>query len=226
MLRRGTAFVIAVLAACLASTMAATAAEPLPAKRPVITLSMPTSAMAEVPENFRISATPASSTARAVAILQVKTSRGFETLQRRTLDARGRTRGVIVSNQAETRTYRAALLSKRGRVITTSRPVTVTWTPLSYTARLDCEMSTAPVRVEIPCTISVTPQVNLAGILASLQFRGKTDWVPLEAMPVNSKGLAQSHVDWHLPGVGEYRVQLLRKAVVLAESAPISITYY
>jgi hypothetical protein len=225
MLRRGTAFVIAVLAACLASTMAATAAEPPPAKRPVITLSMPTSAMAEVPENFRISATPASSTARAVAILQVKTSRGFETLQRRTLDARGRTRGVIVSNEAASRTYRAALLSKRGRVIATSRPVTLTWAPLRYTARLDCASSTARVGVEIPCTISVTPQVNLDGMLASLQLKGKTDWVPLEALKVSAKGLASSHVDGWEAGVAQYRVQLLRQALVIAESPAISITY-
>jgi hypothetical protein len=226
MLRRGTAFVIAVLAACLAATMAATAAEPLPAKRPVITLALPTSAMAEVPANFRISATPASSTAKTVAILQVKTSRGFETLQRRTLDARGRTRGVIVSNEAASRTYRAALLSKRGRVIATSQPVTLTWAPLRYTARLDCAKKTAPVRVEIPCTISVTPQVNLKGIVAVLQHQGATDWFLLEALNLSAKGLAASHVDWHAPSVEQYRVHLLREAVVIAESAPVSITYY
>ena len=54
---------------------------------------------------------------------------------------------------------------------------------------------------------------------------GRTEWVPIEAVPVPADGVIATDVEGLEPGVGMYRVLLLRDAKLLAESPTISITY-
>lgn len=181
--------------------------------------------MAEVRQPFRIDVTPAPTAEGVVSALQVKSAAGYVTQQRLALDKRGRASGLVVSNRPAVRTYRAVLLSARGRVLAASPSVTVTWAPLAYSPALSCSRSSAPINVDIPCTITVTPLVRLEGMLASLQVMGRTEWVPMEATLVPAKGTIQTHVTGLEAGVGMYRVLLLRDAKVVAESPTISITY-
>lgn len=205
---------------------AVSADERPPARKPSVTLDLSTSGMAEVRQPFRIAVTPAPKAEGVTAALQVQSASGYVTQQRLRLDARGRASGLVVSNRAATRTYRAALLSVRGRVLATSAPVTVTWTPLTYTATLTCAQSAALIRVDIPCTITVTPTVRLDNMIASLQVMGRTDWVPIEAIRIPASGVITTDVEGLEPGVGMYRVLLLRDAKLLAESPTISIAYF
>ena len=224
MTRRLLALLLTVSA--LALTPAAVSAdERPPTRKPAITLDLATAGMAEVRERFRIAVTPAPKTEGVTTALQVQSSAGYVPQQRMRLDARGRASGLVVSNRAATRTYRAVLLSARGRVLASSTPVTVTWAPLTYTATLRCSQSSSPIRVDIPCTITVAPTVRLDRMIASLQVMGRTEWVPMESVRVPASGVIDTHVEGLEPGVGMYRVLLLRDAKLLAESPTISITY-
>ena len=224
MTRRLLALLLTVSA--LALTPAAVSAdERPPARKPSVALDLSTSGMSEVREPFRIVIAPVPKAEGVTAALQVQSSAGYVTQQRMRLDARGRASGLVVSNRAATRTYRAVLLSARGRVVAASTPVTVTWAPLTYTPTLRCSQSSSPIRVDIPCTITVAPTVKLDRMIASLQVMGRTEWVPMHAVRVPAGGVIASHVEGLEPGIGMYRVLLLRDAKVLAESPTISITY-
>ena len=204
---------------------AVSADERPPARKPSVTLDLSTSGMAEVRQRFRITVAPVPKSEGVTVALQVQSAAGYVTQQRLRMDARGRVTGLVVSNRAATRTYRAVLLSARGRVLATSTPVTVTWAPLIYTATLTCAQSSAPIRVEIPCTITVMPTVRLDRMIASLQVMGRTEWVPMEAVRVPQRGVIATRVAGLEPGVGMYRVLLLRDAKLLAESPTLSIAY-
>jgi hypothetical protein len=223
-IRKLTAVALA-LGALVLTPGAVSADERAPARKPTVTLSLDATGMAEVRQPFRLAVTPAPKDREVVAALQVQSSTGYVTQQRVSLDSRGRATGVVVSNRAAVRTYRAVLLSERGRVIAASAPVTVTWAPLTYTPTLACSLTSAQVDVDIPCTITVTPAVKLDGVLASLEVMTVSGWLPLEAIDVPAKGTIQTHVAGIEPGVGTYRVVLLRDAKVLAISPTISITY-
>ena len=224
MTRRLLALLLAVSALALMPA-AASADERPPVRKPAVTLDLATSGMAEVRQPFRIEVSPPPKADGVTVALQVKSANGYVTQQRLRPDGRGRATGLVVSNRAATRTYRAVLLSARGRVLAASTPVTVTWTPLTYTATLTCGQSSAPIRVEIPCTITVTPTVKLDRMIASLQVMGRTDWVPMEAVRVPQGGVIATHVEGLEPGVGMYRVLLLRDAKLIAESPTLSIAY-
>ena len=204
---------------------AVSADERPPVRKPAITLELATTGMAAMRQPFRIAVTPAPKAQGVTVALQVKSANGYVAQQRLRLDARGRVSGLVVSNRAATRTYRAVLLSARGRVLATSTPVTVTWAPLEYTTTLTCARSTAPIRVDVPCTITVTPTVRLDNMIASLQVMGRTEWVPMEAVRVPQGGVIATHVEGLAPGVGMYRVLLLRDAKLVAESPTLSIAY-
>lgn len=213
------------IATLVALPAAAIADERPPARKPTVALTLPTTGMAEVRQPFRVAVTPTPEADGIVAALQVQSPSGFVTQQRVALDRRGKASGLVVSNRPAVRTYRAVLLSARGRVLAASPSVTVTWAPLTYSPTLSCARSDAPVNVDIPCTITVTPTVRLDDVIASLQVMGRTEWVPLEAVRVPRKGIVRTHVAGLEPGVGMYRVLLLRDAEVIAESPSISITY-
>lgn len=224
MIRRLVALVVAVSALALMPSTVSADSRPT-ARTSAVTLDVSTSGMAEVRQPFHIAITPAPKSEGVTVALQVQSAEGYVSQQRLGLDARGRASGLVVSNRAASRTYRAALLSARGRVLATSTPVTVTWTPLTHTATLTCAQSSATIRVEIPCAITVTPKVRLERMITSLQVMGRTEWVPIEAMRVPATGAVRTHVSGFEPGVGVYRVLLLRDAKLLAESPSVSIAY-
>jgi hypothetical protein len=158
-------------------------------------------------------------------VLQVRSRQGFTTVRPAKLDNRGKATGTIVSNRAGTKEYRAALLSAKGRVVAASTPVTVTWAPLRHSVALDCAASSAPVGVDIPCTITVTPAVRLDRMIASLEVMGRTAWVPLEAARVPTDGTLKTHVAGINAGEGIYRVRILRDARAITISPTVSIAY-
>lgn len=224
MLRR-IPLIVLLTAAMLVPAAASLADERPPAPRPSISMTAPSTGMAEVPIAFHIGATPAALAGKSAVALQVKTSTGFVTRKRLMLDARGRVTGSLVSKRAAERTYRAVLLSRKGKAISTSAPVSVTWTPLVHTASLECARSIAPIGVDVPCTITVSPAVRLDDMVSVLQVMGRTGWVLVEADDVPSRGVVHQHVTGTEAGVGNYRVLILRDDVVQAESPAVSITY-
>ena len=225
MIRRLTIVLIAVGALSLAP-IGAIADERAPASpRWTVGLDLATTGMAEVRQPFRIDVTPIPKAEGVVYALQVKSPEGFLNQQRLTLDSRGRASGFVVSNRAAERTYRAVILSARGRVLASSTPVTVAWAPLEHSVSLTCTRTSAPVGVDVPCTITVTPAVKLDRMIASLQGMGRTDWVPIEALKVTPSGVITTDVKGLAEGVTTYRALLLRDAKVKAESAIISIAY-
>lgn len=201
---------------------ASVADERPPAKRPSITLTLPATGMADVPIAFRVGTTPG---ARATVALQVKTSTGFVTQKRVVLDARGRATGTLVSKKAAERIYRAVLLSEKGKPVAASAPARVTWTPLQHTVSLSCGRTSAPIGVDVPCTITVTPAVRLEGIVAYLQVMGRTEWVLVEATRVPASGILKTDVEGYAAGIGAYRVLLVRDDLIQAESTVTSISY-
>jgi hypothetical protein len=224
-IRRLTIMLVA-LGGLFLAPMGAIADERAPASpRWTVSLDLATTGMAEVRQPFRINVTPVPKAEGVVFALQVKSREGYLNQQRLALDSRGRASGHVVSKRAAERTYRAVLLSARGRVLASSMPVTVTWAPLEHSVSLTCTRSSAPVGVDVPCTVTVSPAVKLDRMIASLQGMGRTDWVPIEALKVTPRGLITTDVKGLAEGVTTYRALLLRDAKVLSESAIISIAY-
>jgi hypothetical protein len=213
------------LAGALAATPAVGADERPPPIKRSITVSVPAQGMAAVPMSFTVSATPAKRLAEVTAVIQVRSRQGFTTVRPAKLDNRGKATGTIVSNRAGIKEYRAALLSAKGRVVAASTPVTVTWAPLRHSVALDCAASSAPVGVDIPCTITVTPAVRLDRMIASLEVMGRTAWVPLEAARVPTDGTLATHVAGIDAGEGIYRVRILRDARTVTMSPTVSFAY-
>lgn len=214
------------LGALFLAPMGAIADERAPSsQRWTVSLDVAATGMAEVRQPFRIDVTPIPKAEGVVFALQVKSREGYLNQQRLTLDSRGRASGLVVSNRAAVRTYRAVLLSARGRVLASSPPVTVNWAPLEHSVSLTCTRSSAPIGVDVPCTVTVSPPVKLDRMIASLQGMGQTDWVPIEALKVTPSGVITTDVKGLAEGVTTYRALLLRDAKVLAESAIISIAY-
>lgn len=213
------------LAGALAVTPAVGADERPPPIKRSITVSVPAQGMAAVPTAFAVSATPAKRLAEVTAVIQVRSRQGFTTVRPVKLDNRGKATGTIVSNRAGIKEYRAALLSAKGRVVAASTPVTVTWAPLKHSVALDCAASSAPVGVDIPCTVTVTPAVRLDRMIASLEVMGRTAWVPLEAARVPTDGTLETHVAGIDAGEGIYRVRILRDARAITISPTVSIAY-
>ena len=225
MIRRLTIVLVALGVLSLAP-MGASADEKVPSsQRWTVSLDLATTGMADVRQPFRIDVTPMPKAEGVVFALQVKSREGYLNQQRLTLDPRGRASGLVVSNRAAVRTYRAVLLSARGRVLASSSPVTVAWAPLEHSVTLTCTRNSAPVGVDVPCTITVTPAVKLDRMIASLQGMGQTEWIPIEALKVTPSGVITTDVKGLAEGVSTYRAQLLREAKVKAESAIISIAY-
>lgn len=213
------------LVALVVAAPSASADERPPTRKPTVTLDLAATGMAAVRQPFRVAVAPAPQAEGVKAALQVQSADGYVTQQVLRLDSRGRASGLVVSNKDAVRTYRAVLLSARGRVLAASTPIAVAWAPLRHEVTLACSSASAPIRVDIPCTIAVTPAVRLDRMITSLQVMGRTGWVPLEALPVPVDGVVETHVEGIEPGIGMYRALLLRDARLLAESPTISIAY-
>lgn len=217
MLRR-TVVAACAVALCAGSQVAAADEKPpTPVKR-TVALSLADTGMAAVPVTYRIRATPAAGAPRLRAAVQVRSTRGWVTLRSSAPDRRGNATGSIVSNRAGIKEYRAVLLSTRGRVLSATSPVTLTWTRFEHGVDLACTSASAPLGTDVPCTITVSPAVRLDNMIAVLQMRGRTEWILVEAVRVPSRGKIRTHVTGIFSGPAEFRVQLLRDASVRAES--------
>lgn len=220
--RTRTAFLIAIMGVAIglgpALTGTATAAER------TITLSPPASAMANVPATFTVRVTPR---VNALAQIQVATTNGWARVKQGALNDRGIATVSLTSSQAVKRSYRAAIVSRTtGKVLGYSSRVDVTWAALTHAVSLACDQSSAPIRVRVPCTISVTPVVRLSGLAVELQVMGREDWIPMfrRSVPTDT-GKISATVEGLEPGLGRYRVLLFRLGTQIAVSNTVSISW-
>lgn len=199
--------------------------DPTPRQQRTVALTIASSAMASIPTQASIRATPAASTAGLTVLLQVRQRAGFVTIDRLTLDRRGVGSLSVVSSSAGLKDYRAVLLSRSGRTVSTSRPVAVTWDPLTYSATLTCQQQSAPVTIRIPCAIDISPTVALDGVVVVLEQMTRSGWLALEAFRAPPDGQLATGVRGLTPGSTDYRVVMLKDARPIATSGIVSITY-
>lgn len=198
---------------------------PTPRQQRTVALTIASSAMASIPTQARIRATPAASTAGLTVLLQVRQRAGFVTIDRLTLDRRGVGTLNVVSSSAGLKDYRAVLLSRSGKRVSASRPVAVTWDPLTYSATLTCQRESAPVTIRIPCAIDISPTVALDGVVVVLEQMTRSGWLALEAFRAPPDGQLATDVRGLTPGSTDYRVVMLKDARPIATSGIVSITY-
>jgi len=188
-----------------------------------VTFSAPAQAMAYVPVTFKIATVPA---VNAIAQIQIATTAGWVKTTQVSLNSQGSGTGTISSNNAGKRDYRAVIISRtNGKVLGRSARITITWAPLKYSVSLACSKSTAPIRVRVPCSIAVSPTVRMTGLAAQLQVRGRTSWVSMAAWSVPTNGKISATVEGFEPGLGNYRVRLLRSGALLTTSNTVSVSW-
>ena len=217
-----TALFVVVVAVVLGLVAALTG--PAAAAERTITLSAPASAMVNVPATFTVRVAPR---ANAIAQIQVATSQGWVRVKQAALNDRGIAHVALTSGQAVKRSYRAAIINRStGKVLGYSSRVSVTWTPLTHSVSLACSQSSAPTRVRVPCTISVTPVVRLTGLSVQLQVMGREDWIPMTTRGVpTDTGKVSVTVEGLEPGLGKYRVLLFRSGKRIATSNMVSVSW-
>lgn len=195
-----------------------------PSAAVVVTASAAATGMVAVPQTVTVRTQPAVAT--RVVHLQMATSAGWVKVANTRLDSQGRASMTVKVTTQGVRKYRAALWNATGsRVVAYSAPFSVTFAPLAYAAQLSCTSSSAVIRVKIPCTIRVTPTVRLTGLSEVLQVMGRTDWQTMGAWSVPATGVRDVTVEGLEPGVGKYRVLLVRNGMQIAESNTVSIGY-
>lgn len=226
MIRRTLPALICV-AALLVPIPVTVSADERPTPRPrAIALELPPAGMAVVPIDFRISTTPGPGAEKLTAALQLRSARdGFVTVRKAKLDRRGSVTGSVVSRRPGAKEYRAILLSASGRIVAVTAPRSVTWARLEHAVALDCAQQSAPVDVDVPCTIQVSPAVRLDDMVVTLQFKVSMTWLSLESFRVPAQGRVSTDVRGRVASTVEYRVLLMRDAEILAESAALAITY-
>lgn len=190
-----------------------------------LNVSAPSTAMAWTTVPVSVSVTPPSKASGRPVVLQVKSGNGFVTRDRARVDGSGRARFTVLNERASTVTYRVALIVGGGAPMVYSSPVTIRWVPLEYRVRLGCASTSSPIRVDIPCTIAVTPAVRVQGLAAVLQVMGRTTWVTIDSFRVPTSGTIATDVEGFEPGLGKYRVRLLRSGNLLTTSNTVSIAY-
>ena len=191
---------------------------------PVATLTAPVTGMVHVPVPYSVTVKPAPS--NAVARLQTASSSGWVKIDQVAIDAKGQAKGTVVSSATGTRSYRAAIVDRTtGRVLAYSATITISFSPLRHTAALSCDKSTAPVGVDVGCSIIVTPKVRLSGLSARLEVRGKSSWISIDTWGVPSSGTIATDVEGFEPGVGRYRVRLFRNGTEVSVSNTVTITW-
>ena len=191
---------------------------------PVATLTAPVTGMVHVPVPYSVTVKPVPS--HAVARLQTASPSGWVKIDQVAIDAQGRAKGTTVSSVTGTRQYRAAIVDRTtGKVVAYSATITISFSPLRHTAGLSCARSTAPVGVDVACSIVVTPKVRLSGLSARLEVRGRSSWISIDTWGVPSSGTIATDVEGLEPGVGKYRVRLLRNGTEVSVSNTVSITW-
>lgn len=191
-----------------------------------VSLKAPSRAMVYTDATFRFTASPAAKAAGLKVGLQVRSNAlGWYTTKRTTLDATG-TATIDLTRKATGKVdYRAALYSSGGRVLAYSKRTTVTWTALKYSVSLRCAQTASTIRVDIPCTITVTPAVRRTGLSARFRVMGMNNWVYFDSFRVPASGVIETDVEGYQPGVGKYQVVLVRSGKTLAESNTFNIAY-
>jgi hypothetical protein len=191
-----------------------------------VSLKAPTRSMTYTDATFRFTAGPKAKAAGLKVGLQVRSnSLGWYTTKRTTLDANGTATIALTRKSNGKVDYRAALYSSSGRVLAYSKRTSVTWTALKYTVSLRCDKSASKIRVDIPCTITVTPAVRRTGLSARFRVMGMNNWVYFDSFRVPASGVIKTDVEGYQPGVGKYQVVLVRSGTTLAESNTFNIAY-
>lgn len=206
------------------SVLGYAAGSAVPASTYAATLSAPAAATVGVPTVVTVRVTPAP--ANAVAQIQVGTTSGWVRIEQVAVGSNGVATANVSSEVTGTRAYRAAIIQRsNGHVLANSKPVDIAWRPVTYTAALACTKSTAVVRVEVPCSITVTPAVRLSGLVAQVQVKGMSAWVPIDTWSIPASGVRSITVTGVNPGLGQYRVRLVRAGLQVAVSNTVSIAW-
>lgn len=86
--------------------------------------------------------------------------------------------------------------------------------------------STAPVGVDVPYTITVTPATRAKGKRARIQVKGIAAWRGFDTFRVPASGKIADDVEGYQPGIGRYRVLILSKTGrVIAKSATVTVAW-
>ena len=214
------------MTATLTTGFAAQAATNPAATTYSVSVRAPGSAMVYTEATFTFTASPAAKTAGLKVGLQARSNAlGWYTTKRINLDGSGTTSMSLTRKATGKVDYRAALYSASGRVLAYSQRVSVTWTALKYAVSLRCDKSASEIRVDVPCTITVTPAVRRTGLSARFRVMGMNNWVYFDSFTVPASGVINTDVEGYQPGVGKYQVVLMRSGKVLAESNILSIAY-
>lgn len=84
----------------------------------------------------------------------------------------------------------------------------------------------APVRVDVPYTITVAPKKKAVGKRARIQVKGILAWRGFDTFRIPKSGVIGDDVEGYNPGVGKYRVLILgRNGKVLAKSNVVAVTW-
>ncbi len=91
---------------------------------------------------------------------------------------------------------------------------------------LQISKSTAPVGVDVPYRITVTPAAKAKGKRVRIQVRGIAAWRGFDTFRLGKTGVITDDVEGYQPGLGRYRVLVLGKnGTVLAKSPTVSVTW-
>lgn len=176
---------------------------------------------------FRVNTTPAAKSAGRTVLLQIDAGTRWRTIERARAGSDGVATGSFTSTTTGPKRYRAVLINAGdGRTLARSTVATVTWTKLTLSPRLLLSRTTAPVRQNVPYSVTVTPAAAAAGLRVAIQVMGRTSWQAVDVLRLNKSGRAAGTVEGYAPGLGRYRARVLSgSGKVLATSPTVSISY-
>lgn len=91
---------------------------------------------------------------------------------------------------------------------------------------LQIARSTAPVGVDVPYTITVTPKAQAQGKRVRIQVKTLAGWKGFDTFRVPKGGVIKDDVEGYQPGVGKYRVVVLGPSGAPgARSNTVSVTW-
>lgn len=104
-------------------------------------------------------------------------------------------------------------------------PVPATAADLTPVLRI--AKSTAPVREDVPYTITVKPAAKAKGKKARIQVKGRVTWRTIDTFRIPTSGKIADDVEGYQPGLGRYRVLVVNPTTgrVMARSAVVSVTW-
>jgi len=91
---------------------------------------------------------------------------------------------------------------------------------------LSIAQTTAPVGVDVPYTITVTPAAKAKGKRVRIQVKGIVAWRGIDSFRLGPSGRIKDDVEGYQPGLGRYRVLVVAQSgKVLAKSPVVSVTW-